>query len=316
MTVAGKSAGGEVRCQHVAAFGTGNPLAERNTLRVVVLTTVMMVVEIIGGMLFNSMALLADGWHMGSHALALGISAFAYVFARRHAHDGRFAFGTWKVEILGGYTSAILLAGVAVLMAWESAMRLMRPVAIQFDAAILVAAVGLAVNLVCAWMLGGAHKHEHHHETHPNPHHSEDLNLRSAYLHVIADASTSVLAIAALLGGKYWGASWLDPVMGMAGSVLVGVWSYGLLRDTSRVLLDAEMNSPVVQEIRDVIAASPWQATINDLHVWRVSGGAYACIVSIATSHAVSAEEVRRALAIHEELRHISVEITPNTKLP
>ena len=294
-------------CQHPQAFGGGNPLAERNTLRVVVLTAVMMVIEIVCGVWFNSMALLADGWHMGSHALALGISALAYVYARRHTHDTRFAFGTWKVEVLGGYTSAILLAGIAIAMVWESVARLLQPSAIRFDDAILVAVVGLIVNLVCAWMLSGGHGHAHH--SHDDPHH-EDLNLRSAYIHVIADASTSVLAIAALIGGKFWGANWLDPVMGIVGSVLVSVWAYGLLRDTGRVLLDAEMNTPIVQEIQEVINTSSWQASISDLHVWRVGNGNYACILALATASDVTADTVRQALSIHQELLHVSVEIT------
>ena len=222
--------------------------------------------------------------------------------------------------MLGGYTSAILLAMVAAVMAWESASRLLRPTTIQFDNAILIAAVGLAVNLLCAWMLGASHRHGqghahgHSHDPHDSPHHStphhEDLNLRSAYLHVIADASTSVLAIGALIGGKFWGATWLDPLMGIVGSVLVSVWAYGLLRDTGRVLLDAEMNAPVVQKIRDVIDASGWQATITDLHVWRVGNGNYACILSLATRSPINADDVRKALSIHEELMHVSVEVT------
>ncbi len=303
------------RCLYSHAFGGGNPLAERNTLRVVALTAVMMVIEIICGMWFNSMALLADGWHMGTHALALGISALAYIYARRFAQDARFAFGTWKIEVLGGYTSAILLAVVALVMVWESVARLLHPSAIRFDDAILVAVVGLAVNLICAWLLSpGRHDQEHkehqghsHAHTHPHPH--QDLNLRSAYLHVIADASTSVLAIVALLGGKYWGADWLDPVMGIAGSVLISLWAFGLLRDTARVLLDAEMNQPIVDEIRQGIHQGAWQAEIRDLHVWRVGNGQYACILAVATASEVSAEDVRRQLSAHKELAHVSVEI-------
>lgn len=293
-------------CLQPRAFGSGNPLAERNTLRVVVITTVMMVVEIVCGMLFNSMALLADGWHMGTHALALGISALAYIYARRFAHDARFAFGTWKIEVLGGYTSAILLALVALVMAYESAARLLRPTAIQFDEAIAVAVIGLVVNLVCARLL---HSGQHHHDEHHDHDHHHDLNLRSAYLHVIADASTSVLAILALLGGKFWGANWLDPLMGIVGSVLVAVWSYGLIRDTARALLDAEMNTPLVQEIQHTIEQGGWHAQIRDLHVWRVGNGKYACILAIATASEVSVDAVRRRLGTHQALAHVSVEI-------
>lgn len=297
-------------CHQPRAFGSGNPLAERNTLRVVVITAVMMVIEIVCGMWFNSMALLADGWHMGTHALALGISALAYIYARRFAQDARFAFGTWKIEVLGGYTSAILLALVALVMAYESVTRLLRPTVIQFDNAIVVAVIGLAVNLVCAWLLnssGGHHQPDEHHD-HAHDHH-HDLNLRSAYLHVIADASTSVLAILALLGGKYWGANWLDPVMGIVGSVLVAVWSYGLIRDTAHALLDAEMHTPLVKEIQHTIEQGGWHAQIRDLHVWRVGTGKYACILAIATTSDVNADEVRRQLSAHRELAHVSVEV-------
>jgi cation diffusion facilitator family transporter len=299
-----------LRCLHAQAFGSGNPLAERNILRVVVLTAVMMVIEIVCGMWFNSMALLADGWHMGTHALALGISALAYIYARRYAQDARFAFGTWKIEVLGGYTSAILLALVAVVMVYESIVRLLRPTAIQFDDAILVAVVGLVVNLICAWLLNSGHHHHDEHHGHGHAHHPHhDLNLRSAYLHVIADASTSVLAILALAGGKYWGAHWLDPLMGIVGSILVAIWAYGLIRDTARALLDAEMNAPIVQEIHRTIEQGGWHAEIRDLHVWRVGNGKYACILAIATMSEISAEAVRLQLSAHKELAHVSVEV-------
>jgi cation diffusion facilitator family transporter len=255
---------------------------------------------------------------MSSHALALGVAAGAYALARRHADDPRFAFGTWKIEVLGGYTSAVFLLGVAAYMGFESISRLIDPSEIHFDQAIPVAILGLAVNVVSAWMLSsGAHGHEHHghghdhdtgHRDHGHGHH-HDLNLRSAYLHVVADAATSVLAIVALLGGKYFAAGWLDPVMGLVGTVLVGRWALGLLRDTGRVLLDAEMDAPVVREVHDVIQSLPHSTEVRDLHVWRVGKGKYACIVSVTTSAPISADEVRRRLAIHEELVHITVEV-------
>lgn len=301
--------------KHSHAFNEGNPLAERRTLWAVLLTAAMMVAEIAGGWMYNSMALLADGWHMSSHALALGVAAGAYWLARRLANDGRFAFGTWKIEILGGFTSALLLLLIAMSMAYQSIERLLSPSTIHYDQAIAIALVGLLVNLVCARLLHAgeahahaghaAHEHEHHHA-----HSHEDLNLRSAYLHVVADAVTSVLAIVALMGGKLWGADWLDPLMGIVGSALVAVWAIGLLKSAGRILLDAEMDAPVVEEIRDVISASPKPAQITDLHVWRVAAGKYACILGLSVRGEATADEFRRQLSIHEELVHVTVEIT------
>jgi cation diffusion facilitator family transporter len=299
---------------HSRVFDFSNPIAERRTQQVMWLTAAMMVVEIAAGTIFNSMALLADGWHMSSHALALGVSAVAYALARRMANDPRFAFGTWKIEVLGGYTSAVFLMGVAAYMGIESIARLVTPSAIRFDEAIPVAVLGLAVNVVSAWLLStgdtnrdhdrAGHGHGHHHG-----HHHHDLNLRSAYLHVVADAVTSILAIAALIGGKYLGATWLDPVMGLVGTVLVGRWAWGLLRDTGRVLLDAEMDAPVVEEVRQVVRGLPQPTMLRDLHLWRVGKGKYACILSLSTGAALDAHTVRQALAVHEELVHITVEL-------
>ncbi|WP_195812374.1 CDF family Co(II)/Ni(II) efflux transporter DmeF [Xylophilus rhododendri] len=311
--------------RHSHVFHEGNPLAKRNTAWAVALTAAMMVVEIAGGWVFNSMALLADGWHMSSHALALGLAVAAYAAARRLQGDSRFAFGTWKIEVLGGYTSAILLLMVGALMLFQSVERLIAPSPVHYDQAIAIAVVGLAVNLVCAWLLRDGHQHHHHHHHHGHDHHHhdhhahghdhghanghEDLNLRAAYLHVVADAATSVLAIVALVAGKFWGWVWMDPLMGILGAGLVAVWAFGLLRQTGRVLLDAEMDAPVVEEIREVIAASPIPATICDLHVWRVGSGKFACIVSLATEQAVEPDYFKRQLRVHEELVHISVEI-------
>jgi len=300
---------------HSQVVNEGNPLAERNTRWAVILTAVTMVAEIVGGWMYNSMALLADGWHMSSHAVALGVAAFAYGAARRFANDGRFAFGTWKIEILGGYTNAILLIGVAAFMLFHSVERLIAPMPIHYDQAIVIAAIGLLVNLACAWLLrdGHAHDHghEHHHHGHSGSHEQHDLNLRSAYLHVLADAATSVFAILALFGGKFFAANWLDPLMGIVGSALVAIWAIGLLRDTGRVLLDAEMDAPVVAEIHEAIAASPIRAEITDLHVWRVGKGQYASIVSLAVANDIDVEPeyFRRQIGIHEELVHITVEV-------
>ncbi len=348
---------------HVHVFDLRNPVAERRTRQVMWLTSAMMVVEIVAGTVFGSMALLADGWHMSSHALALGVSAGAYALARRHAHDARFAFGTWKIEVLGGYTSAVFLLGVAAYMGFESVARLIAPAPIHFDEAIPVAVLGLAVNVLSAWLLsagGGhhhhghahghghdrehdhrdahehahahAHEHEHEHEGehehehghdgargHGHPHaeaahvptaHHHDLNLRAAYLHVVADAATSVLAIAALIGGKFFGATWLDPVMGLAGTVLVARWAVSLLRDTGRVLLDAEMDAPVVDEVRQVVATLPGPVALRDIHVWRVGKGKYACILHLDAPVGLTPDDVRRRLAIHDELVHVTVEIS------
>ncbi|HEY1077967.1 MAG TPA: CDF family Co(II)/Ni(II) efflux transporter DmeF [Fontimonas sp.] len=308
---------------HTHAFNEGNPLAERRTRWAVALTAVMMIAEIAGGLAYNSMALLADGWHMSSHALALGLAAVAYLLARRLAEDRRFAFGTWKIEILGGYTSALLLLLIALSMAYHSIERLLAPAPIRYDEAIAIALVGLAVNLACARLLhaghggthdpapGHSHDHSHGHSHGHGHHHTHaDLNLRSAYLHVLADAVTSVLAILALIGGKLWGADWFDPLMGIAGSVLVASWAIGLLRSTGLVLLDAEMDASVVAEIREVIAGSPIPARIDDLHVWRVAAGKYACILGLSVDGEATAADFHRMLAVHEELVHVTVELS------
>ncbi|OTJ73227.1 CDF family iron/cobalt efflux transporter AitP [Pseudomonas aeruginosa] len=303
--------------RHSHRFDQGNPLAERNTRWAVLLTACMMVAEIAGGWLFNSMALLADGWHMSSHALALGLAVLAYGAARRYANDPRFSFGTWKIEVLGSYTSALLLLLVAGLMLYQSVERLLDPSPIHYQQAMLVAALGLLVNLACAWLLrdghahhGHGHSHHHHHHHHHHAH-RHDLNLRAAYLHVLADAATSLLAIVALAGGLLWNAAWLDPLMGIVGAVLVSVWACGLIRQSSRVLLDAQMDAPVAAEIRAAIASSPLPAELLDLHLWQIGQGKYACLLSLLTTEEGSADYFKRRLAEHEELVHITVEVNP-----
>jgi cation diffusion facilitator family transporter len=301
---------------HQHAFGGANPLAERRTRMVALLTIVMMVVEIVAGWWSHSMALLADGWHMGTHAIALGLTAAAYALARRLQRDDRFAFGTWKIEILGGYTSAVILFAIALAMAYESVLRLLQPLPVAFNEALAVAATGLVVNLLSAWLLAGAgagagghsHDHDHGRAAHAHGHH-HDLNLRSATVHVAADAATSVLALLALSGGKYLGAGWLDPAVGLVGSVVVAAWAVGLVRDTGRVLLDAEMDAPVVAEIRAALERLGEHVTLQDLHVWRVGRAHYACVISISTQAAISPESVRALLAEHEELVHMTVEV-------
>ncbi|MBP7619318.1 MAG: CDF family Co(II)/Ni(II) efflux transporter DmeF [Geothrix sp.] len=303
----------EPAAHHVHVFDSGNQAGERGTRLVMVITVLMMGVEIVAGWWFNSMALLADGWHMGSHAVAIGLSAFAYALARRHARDHRFAFGTWKIEILGGFASALFLLGVAAWMVVGSVERILDPKPIHYREAIVVAVLGLAVNLVCALILGRAHDHGHDHPHGQAGGHHQDLNLRSAYVHVLADAATSVLAIAALAGGLAFGWAWLDPVMGSAGAILVAVWAKGLLRDSSRVLLDAEMDHPVVAEIREALATQPeWgsETRITDLHVWRVGKRSYACVLALASPNpGLTVQSVRQCLAIHEEIAHLTVEI-------
>jgi cation diffusion facilitator family transporter len=282
----------------------------------------MMVFEIFGGWFFNSMALLVDGWHMSSHMLALGLAYFAYKMARKYARDQRFCFGTWKIEILAGYSSAILLMVVAVFMGVQSIERLFNPVNIHYNEAISIAIVGLIVNFICAWLLreNGHHHHHHHshddHDHHHDHHHSHDdhdLNQKAAFLHVVADAVTSVLAIIALFAGKYFGWDFLDAILGIVGAVLVAQWSWGLIRETGKTLLDAEMEHPVVKEIQEVVEELDNQITITDLHVWKVGRSKFSCILSLNTvNDSLTAEVVRKALSIHEEIVHISVEINKN----
>lgn len=297
---------------HDHAFDTPSPAAERGTRAVMWITAAMMAVEILAGWRYNSMALLADGWHMSSHAVAIGLSAFAYAAARRHAGDARFAFGTWKIEVLGGYTSAIFLLGVAVMMVLGSVERLVSPQPIQYVEAMIVAAVGLAVNVVCAHILGNA-RHDHAgHEHHRHADHHHDLNLRSAYLHVLADAATSLLAIIALAGGWFYGWSWLDPVMGIVGAALVAVWAKKLLTDTGKVLLDREMDHPVVEEVRQAIESGAGRGNVDiaDLHVWRVGKQSYACAISLVTHDTgLTPARVREWLTQHDEIAHTTIEI-------
>lgn len=307
---------------HDHQFNTGNAQAERSTRAVMWITAVTMVIEIVAGWWFNSMALLADGWHMSSHALAIGLSAFAYATARRYAADPRFAFGTWKIEILGGYSSAILLLGVAALMVVGSVERMLHPQPIRYQEAIVVAVLGLVVNLVCALILGKAHHHGHghgHDHAHGHAHdHGDDdgdhhdLNLKSAYLHVVADAATSVLAIIALVGGWLFGWSWLDPLMGIVGAALVAAWARGLLIETARILLDREMDHPVVDEIREVFESDSGSGDtrITDLHVWRVGKNAYSCALVVVThDRTLDAERIRQRLRVHQEIVHSTIEV-------
>ncbi len=295
-------------CQHGHIFhytGTG---AERRTMRVVMFTLVMMAVEVGAGLAFNSMALLADGWHMGTHAVALGISWVAFVLARRYANDRRFAFGTWKIEVLGGFVSAILLLMAGLGMAGMSIGRLIRPGVILFDQAIIVAVVGLVVNMASIVMLRGLPHigfggHHHDHDAH-----NENPSLKAAYYHVLADAMTSVFAIAALLGGKFLDWYRLDPLMGIAGSILVLRWTQGLLADTGGILLDREGGGEIYALIREVMEKEG-NVAVRDLHVWRVGQDKYACIIGIAAAEPRPSGEYRRLLAKIDNLVHVTIEV-------
>lgn len=299
---------------------------ERRTLLVIALTAVTMVVEIAAGLLFGSMALLADGLHMASHTLALGISAVAYVYARRFAADPRFSFGTGKVNALGGFTGALLLAGFALAMVWESVHRLLEPTVIVYDRAIAIALLGLAVNAASAWILGGSDGHDHpahpghrpvdeHGHAHDHPHHEHrhhdhhhDHNLRAAYLHVLADALTSVLAIAALLGGKYAGWDWLDPAIAILGALLIARWSWGLLADTSRVLLDYQAPEPLRETLREAVERHGADR-VADLHLWSVGPGLHALEMVVLTHDALSADDIKARLPDELGIVHATVEI-------
>ena len=294
------------RWQHSHDFvPSSHRRGERQTRIVIALTAAMMAIEIAAGTVFNSMALLADGWHMASHASALGITAFAYLYARRMAGEARFSFGTWKVSVLGGYTSAVVLAMIALLIAWESFGRFFEPQSISFNEATLVVCVGLAVNLLSAYLLRDDHLHSSSHGDHG--HH--DHNLRAAYLHVLTDALTSVTAIVALLTGKYFGWVWMDPAMGIVGSVVIARWSYGLLRDTSGILLDSSISTSDVSSIREVLEGGSCGDLVSDLHVWPLCPGKRGVIVSMVSESPRSPDDYKQMLTDCPEIAHLTVEV-------
>jgi cation diffusion facilitator family transporter len=279
---------------------------------VVALTSIMMVGEIVAGYMTGSMALLADGFHMATHAGALGIAAAAYAYANRHSGNRAFSFGTGKVGELAGFASALILALVSLAIAVESALRLFHPTTVAFGQATVIAVVGLAVNIVSAFLLSGGHGgHGHHDHHHGHDHaHGTDNNLRSAYVHVLADALTSVLAIAALLAGRYLGWVWLDPIMGIAGSVVIARWAWNLMRDTAGILLD-KTDEHVAEEIREILEAHG-DAQIADLHVWQIGPEARAAIVSVRAKAGVTADTIRERLAPVHEVLHLTVEADSN----
>ena len=361
--------------QHSHQFSSLNRKGEKNTRYVLYLTIVTMVAEIAAGTIYGSMALLADGWHMGTHAAAFMITLFAYSYARKHANDPAFAFGTGKVSVLGGYTSAIALGLVALVMVIESAMRLINPEQIHFNEAIFVAVIGLSVNVLSVFLLKDHHTHDHghhhdhghqhdheddhahnnsqahahdnhthtarshdepphmHHDSHAHDesphdhshcHHEEDHhavehkgqkaqgghdhNLRAAYFHVLADALTSVLAIAALLFGKYMGLTWLDPIMGIVGAVIISRWSWGLIQQTSPILLDGGVKASLQRKVAETIEAVP-DHQIADLHLWRVSADHHAIMVSIVSHSPKDASYFNQLLSQFPELSHITIEL-------
>jgi cation diffusion facilitator family transporter len=286
---------------------------EKRTLKVIVLTGITMCVEIIAGVLTGSMALLADGMHMGTHAFALGITYFAYVMARRFSGSTKFGFGTGKFGILSGYTSALFLGGTALYMIVESFKRFFKPVPIAFDEAILVAIVGLAVNVLSIWMLGGKktghHGHGHHDDTdHDRSHHHHDHNLRAAYLHVLADALTSVLAIVALVSGKFFGWSFLDPAMGIVGGVLIARWAWGLLRSSAFILLDGNKDKDLRDAVINAIE-SDGDSLVSDLHIWPLNSNALAAAITVVTEKKRTPTDYCSRLSHITRLKHTTIEI-------
>ena len=298
-------------------LGENHARNERRTWLVIAITASMMVIEIVAGNMFGSMALVADGWHMSTHAAAMLIAALAYLYARRHANNPRFSFGTGKLGDLAGFASAVVLALIALMIAWESFLRLRSPVSINFQEAIFVAVVGLLVNIVCAWLLRDDHHHTHgHHHAHDHgAHHDDhhrhggkDQNLRAAYVHVLADALTSVLAIGALVLGSIYGWLWLDPAIGIVGGIVIARWSWVLVRDSGRVLLDYQTDDEdLPEEIKDIMTREG--AEILDLHVWQLGPGHHGAIVSIVTDNPHSPSYYREKLAAIHDLSHVTVEV-------
>lgn len=300
-------------------LGDNHERNERRTWLVIAITATMMVVEITAGSIYGSMALVADGWHMSTHAAAMLIAALAYMFARKNARNPRFTFGTGKLGDLAGFASAVVLALIALLIGWESLMRFYNPVAIDFSQAIIVAFVGLGVNLLCAWLLKDDHSHHHghghghghdHHDHHGHDHHghASDNNLRAAYLHVLADALTSVLAIVALVLGSLYGWNWMDPAMGIIGGLVIARWSWGLIRDAGGVLLDyMPEHEDLPEEIRQAIETEADQ--ITDLHVWQLGPGHHGAIVSLRSSKPQPLDIYKAKLAAIHDLSHVTIEV-------
>jgi cation diffusion facilitator family transporter len=300
-------------------LGAGHAQAERRTWMVIGLCAVMMIAEIIGGLLFGSIALVADGLHMSTHASALLLTALAYNYARRHARDARFSFGTGKLGDLAGFASAIILAMIALLIGYEAVLRFFAPVPIRFDEAILIAVVGLIVNVASVLLLsGGGHDHGHNHDHGDHDHHHDaheaaphaahrDNNLRAAIIHVLADAGVSLLVIVGLLLGRSFGWVWMDPAVGLCGAVVIAAWSYGLIRDTGAILLDMNPDQGMAERMRAVIEVDGDRLT--DLHLWRLGPGHLGAILSVATTAPRGPTHYRHLLERFSALSHVTVEV-------
>ena len=293
-----------IQWEHSHDFGVDSKLHENKVKTVFWLTTVIMILEIAAGTWSGSMALLADGWHMGTHSAAFLIAIFAYSYAKKHANNKDFSFGTGKVNSLGGFASAIALAIVALMMIIESVQRLIEPQSIHFNEAIVVAIIGLVVNVASVFILHD----DHHHHGEPHHHHDHDHNMKAAYFHVLADTLTSLLAIVALLVGKYIGLLWMDPLMGIVGAIVIFRWSYGLVKESSEVLLDKSVKKPTLDKISD--ALSKKNTVINDIHVWKIATGHQAAILKVTSGEPLKSEEYEIILkSFLPQLSHISIEI-------
>ncbi|OLQ89678.1 cation transporter [Vibrio panuliri] len=297
--------------KHEHNFVKHNHQGEKRTAWVLLLTLTTMIIEIVAGTMFGSMALLADGWHMGTHAAAFCITLFAYRYAKKNAHNQRFSFGTGKVSVLGGYTSAIALGIVAILMFAESVNRLFNPHTIQFNEAIIVAIIGLVVNLVSMFLLGDhhGHGHEHTHEHAHSHHHQHDHNLRAAYMHVLADTLTSLLAIIALVIGKFYGWNWLDAVMGMVGALVITKWTLNLLSQTSPILLDESIENDYREAVKAQLA--PY-GEVTDLHIWKISSDHYSAAITIDSSSDLTLTDYKQKLAQFDRISHLTLEVHSN----
>ena len=296
------------RWRHSHQFTTHNQQGERHAYYVLLLTVVTMVIEIVAGTVYGSMALLADGWHMGTHAVAFMITIFTYQYARKHAHDKSFSFGTGKASVLGGFSSAVALGLVALIMLGESVHRLFSPEQIQFNQAILVAVIGLSVNIISVFLLKDDHHHHDHTHHHSDHDHHNDHNLKAAYFHVLADALTSVLAIFALIAGKYWGWNWVDALMGIVGAVIISRWAIGLIKQTGPILLDASIE-PAYQDEIITCLESEIDTNVTDIHIWKVSADHYAAMISIVAIDPQPVEHYKKIIDKFDKINHLTIEV-------